>query len=96
MYEIKPYTYKKAKELDLIVFPAENKKNKLQVYSSNGLFLHNIGDIKYYDFPAYLQMENNGIVPKGYAETRRKLYHKRHNKQYEKNSKGYLAKELLW
>ena len=96
MYEIKPYTYKKAKELGLIIFPAENKKNKIQVYSSNGLFLHNIGDIKYCDFPTYLQMEADGIFHKGYAESRRILYHQRNNKQYEKNSKGYLAKALLW
>ncbi len=96
MYEIKPYTYKKAKELGVIVYPAENKKNKLQVYSKDGVFLHNIGDIKYNDYPTYLQMENDKIVPKGYAESRRILYYKRHNKQYEKYSKSNLAKELLW
>lgn len=95
-YEIKPYSYKKAKELGVIIYPSDNPKYKIEVYNSNGVFLNYIGDSKYYDYPSYLDMENDKIVPKGYANERRILYHKRHNKTYEKYSKGNLAKEILW
>ena len=95
-YEIKDYSYKKAKELGVVIYPSDNPKYKVEVYDKNGNFINYIGDNKYYDYPSYLELENTGVVPKGYADKRRILYYKRHNKTYEKYSKSNLAKEILW
>ena len=102
VYNILPYTKKRAKELGVKIFPSDNPKYKLEVYDWNGIFITYIGDAKYKDFPHYLEMEKNGEKPKGYANERRRLYHIRHGKEPEKlgdeylGSRAYYAKELLW
>jgi hypothetical protein len=42
-------------------------------------------------------MENKGIVEKGYANERRKLYRIRHKKDIDnKNGNGYYSNQILW
>lgn len=87
MYDIQPYTIKKAKELKVIVVPSTNPKKKIDVYQDNKK-IASIGDIRYKDYPTYLR--ENG---KEYADERRRLYHIRHKNE---GIVGKYAKELLW
>ena len=87
MYDIKPYTIKKAKELKVKVLPSTNPKKKIDVYQDNKK-IASIGDIRYKDYPTYLR--ENG---KEYADERRRLYHIRHKNE---GIVGKYAKELLW
>ena len=102
VYNILPYTKKRAIELGVKVFPSEKKDKKIEVYNLDGTFISYIGSSKYLDFPNYLEMEKQGLKPKGYANERRRLYHLRHNKEQIKlgdkyiGSPSYYAKELLW
>jgi hypothetical protein len=88
MYNIQPYTIKKAKELKVKVVPSANPKKKIDVYKDNKK-IASIGDIFYKDYPTYLR--ENG---KEYADERRRLYHVRHKKDNGIN--GYYSRELLW
>ena len=93
MYEIKPYTYQRAREMDLEVFPSDNKKYKIGVYDWNtGLFMFYGGASGFSDYPTYL--ETHG---KEYADKRRALYHKRHSKEIaNKGSRAWVIAQLLW
>ena len=91
VYKIKPYSYEKAKLLNVEIKPSTRKDKKIDVYKDNK-YICSIGDINYYDYPTYIQ--NNGIT---YANERRKLYKQRHNKYRNiKNSSGYYADKILW
>ena len=52
MYQIKPYTYEKAKEIGVEVRPSTLKNKKIDVYKQ-GKKIASIGDIRYFDFPTY-------------------------------------------
>jgi hypothetical protein len=90
MYEIKDYTYNQAMKYGVILLPSKKKNKKIDVYDKDLNYLVSIGDIRYKDFPSYL--ESHG---KGYALRRRDLYHSRH-KNYKKGTAGWYAKNLLW
>jgi hypothetical protein len=92
MYRIKQYTFEQADRLGLHVEPSKIKGKKLDVYKDNKL-IASIGDIQYFDYPTFVEMESNGIIPKGTANERRRLYYLRHTKN-TLNEK--LAKYLLW
>ena len=104
MYDIKPLTKRRAKELGVKIFPSDNPKYKLEVYDWNGNFIPYDGAAGYKDYPTYLEMEKNGDVPPGYAEKRKDLYWKRHIKEVKMlggldewvGSKSYYAFGLLW
>lgn len=92
MYVIKPYTYNKAKQLNVIVKPSTNKTKKIDVYNKRGEKITSIGARGYADYPTYLAM-----FGKPYADKRRKLYKLRHNKdRHIKGTAGYYADKLLW
>jgi len=92
MYDILPYTYYKAKQLGVHVFPSDNPKYKLEVYDADGLFLCYVGAASYSDYPHYVQSHG-----KQYADKRRQLYKQRHEKdRHHIGSKGYYADQLLW
>lgn len=96
VYTITEYSKKKAKELNVDIKPSKNKNKKIDVYKNNKK-VASIGDIKYNDFPTYLLMENKGLVEKGYANQRRKLYRIRHKKDLDnKNGNGYYSNQILW
>ena len=91
VYKIKPYSYEKAKLLNVEIKPSTRKDKKIDVYKDKK-YICSIGDIHYYDYPTYIQ--NNGIT---FANERRKLYKQRHNKDRNiKNSSGYYADRILW
>lgn len=91
-YHILPYTYTKAKQLGVKIYPSENPKYKLEVYDNNGVFITYCGANGYKDFPTY-------VLEKGlqYALRRQELYKIRHQKDRTKiGSRGYYADQLLW
>jgi len=90
MYKIKDYTYNQALKYGVIVLPSKKKNKKVDVYDKDLNYLVSIGDIRYKDFPTYLESHS-----KEYALKRRDLYHSRH-KNYKKGTAGWYAKNLLW
>ncbi len=90
MYKIKQYSKDKAKQLGVQIKPSTNSKKKLDVFKE-GIKVASIGDVKYKDYPTYLQGN------KQLAEERRRLYKIRHKNDLNKiNSNGYYANLLLW
>ena len=96
MYKILQRTKDLAEQNNLLVYPSENLKYKLEVHdANNGLFLGYIGANNMLDYPHYLLLEKKRLVSKGYADKRRELYLKRHSKDIH-SGKGKLSKILLW
>jgi len=97
MYEIKDRTYRIAKQIGVKIFPSDNPRKKIDVYDYNGQFICRIGDIKYGDFPTYLEM-----FPLDVAMKRQRLYRTRHAKEITKlgdewlGSPSYYSFFLLW
>lgn len=93
MYDIKPYTKKKAEEYGVVIFPSDNPKKKLDVYDKQSyLFICRVGDSAYKDYPTYMLEKG-----KEYAEKRRRLYHIRHKTdEQRRGSPGWFASKLLW
>lgn len=88
MYDIKPYTLNKAKELGVKVQPSKKKGKKLDVFK-NDKFITSIGAAGMGDYPTYLQNEGTS-----YANDRRRLYKLRHKNN--KGVAGFYANQLLW
>jgi hypothetical protein len=92
MYDIKNRTYRIAKDLDVFIFPSEDEKHKIDIYDLNGCFMFSVGDIRYMDYPSYIEQFGTE-----YANKRRALYVKRHAAEVDKiGSKGWFAFKLLW
>ena len=90
-YTITSYTYKQAKKLGVTVKPSTNKTKKIDVYKK-GKKVASVGARGYSDFPTFMKL--NG---KKYAQTRRRLYKMRHEKdRHVKGSRGFYADKLLW
>ena len=91
LYEIKKYTYRQAKKYGLTVKPSTNKTKKIDIFKHSKK-IASVGANGMNDYPTY--MINNG---KKYAQSRRRLYKIRHNKDRKKRwSNGWLADKLLW
>lgn len=96
MYSIKRYTYNKAKKLGVTVKPSTNKTKKIDVFTRTRSDVRkkiaSIGANGMNDYPTYIQ--KRGLA---YANTRRKLYRQRHEKdRHVRGSAGYYADKLLW
>jgi hypothetical protein len=92
MYKITDYSYNQAKKLNVKIKPSNTGNFKIDVFDFTGKLITSIGDKNYNDYPTYIK--NNGLE---YAEERRKLYKKRHEKDRKvKNSRGYYADKILW
>ena len=90
-YTITKYTYKQAKKLGITVKPSTNKTKKIDVYKK-GKKVASVGARGYNDFPTFMKLKG-----KKYAQTRRKLYKMRHEKdRHVKGSRGFYADRLLW
>ena len=91
-YKISDHSKKQAALLNLIIKPSKNKDKKIDVFTHDGEFICSIGDILYNDFSRYIEMYDLT-----YANKRRELYHKRHQKGINiVNSKQYLSARILW
>lgn len=91
MYRITEYSKRKAKKIGVKIKPSTLKGKKIDVFKKNKK-VASIGSIGYKDYPTYIKTK--GIK---YANTRRKLYKIRHNKNRKiKGSKGYYADQILW
>jgi hypothetical protein len=92
MYQIKPYSYRRAKEIGVEIKPSIKKNKKIDVYSQSGDYITSIGDIMYSDYPTYLQE-----VGEVFANERRRLYKIRHEKDRKVvGSTGWYADKILW
>jgi len=49
-YVIKPYSYKRAEELNVTIKPSNKKNKKIDVYKNNK-YICSIGDDNYTDYP---------------------------------------------
>jgi hypothetical protein len=88
MYAITLYTKRQAKANNLKVRPSTKRYKKLDVYK-NGDYLASVGDVRYADYPTYIETKG-----KSYADKRRELYHIRHKN--DSGIAGKLSKILLW
>ena len=88
---ITKYTYKRAKKIGVTVKPSTVKDKKLDVFR-HGNKIASVGAKGMNDYPTYIKTK--GLA---YANTRRRLYKIRHNKDRKKKwSRGWLADQLLW
>ena len=95
-YKILPYSFRKAKELGVVIKPSTNLLKKIDVFK-NGKKIASIGAKGMNDYPTYLEKEKKGYYEKGYAYKRRKLYKERHEKdRHIVGSNGYYADKILW
>lgn len=92
MYKILPYTYKKAKQLNVIVKPSIKANKKIDIFDKKGNFITSIGDKNYLDYPNYIE-----VFGKRIADQRRRLYKIRHAKnRIKKGTPSFFADQLLW
>lgn len=90
-YTITNYTYRQAKKFGVTVRPSTNKTKKIDVYKK-GKKVASVGAQGMNDFPTFMKLKG-----KKYAQTRRRLYKMRHEKdRHVKGSKGWYADKLLW
>ena len=75
----------------MVVKPSHKPENKIDVFR-DGHLIGSIGAKGMGDYGVYLEEKG-----KEYAEERRRLYKKRHQKDRTKTwSKGWLSDRLLW
>ena len=91
-YEIKPYSYKEAKKLNVLIKPSTKKKYKIDVFDSKGEYITSIGHRDYSDKPTYTLTHG-----KEYADNRARLYKIRHKTDLlKKGSRGWFSNKILW
>ena len=88
MYHILPYSYNKARQLNVNIYPSKKPGKKIDVYKNNN-YICSIGALGYNDYPTY--MRDKG---REYANKRRYLYYQRHKN--DSSLAGKYAKEILW
>jgi len=97
-FTIKSRHRTQARRLGYMIAPSKVKGKKLDVFDRNGNKVASIGAKGYWDYLSYLEAEQKGKFPKGYAEDKRKQYRARHSKErlQAKDTAGYLAYYILW
>lgn len=91
-YRITPYTKKQAKKLGVTVKRSTVKGKKIDVFNKKGEKVASVGYLGMGDYPTFIRKKG-----KEYADVRRRLYKKRHEKDRHKvGSAGYYADKLLW
>ena len=88
MYKIRDYSYERAKELGLNIYPSKRLYKKIDVYKDDQ-YLFSIGDNRYLDYPTLLEIDP--VL----AEKKKRLYHIRHQKDLS-HLKGFSALYILW
>jgi hypothetical protein len=101
MYDITPYTKRQANRLGVQVKQSTNPKKKIDVWK-DGVKLASIGAAGYMDYPTFLRTKGIGKGKyegndKAYAESRRRAYKLRHEKdRHIKGTPGWYSDNLLW
>jgi len=91
-YKIDPYAYKQAKKLGIKIEPSKKKFKKIDIYDYNNQYIMSIGDTRYNDYRSYIKEKGQE-----YADTRRRLYKIRHERNRHKlGTPAYYADQLLW
>lgn len=91
-YKIDPYAYKQAKKLGIKIEPSKKKFKKIDIYDFNNQYIMSIGDTRYNDYRSYIKEKGQE-----YADTRRRLYKIRHERNRHKlGTPAYYADQLLW
>jgi hypothetical protein len=91
-YKIDPYAYKQAKKLGVKIEPSKKKFKKIDIYDYNNQYIMSVGDTRYNDYRSYIKEKGQE-----YADTRRRLYKIRHDKDRDKlGTASYYADQLLW
>jgi hypothetical protein len=91
MYEITDYSKQQAKKLGVQIKPSTRKDKKIDVFK-NREKVASIGAKGYKDFPTF--KKEKGLA---FAETRRRLYKERHEKdRHKKGTAGFYADKILW
>jgi hypothetical protein len=89
MYQIKKYSFDRAKKLNVIIKPSSKSNYKIDVFDKKNNYITSIGNKNYLDYPSYI--EEKGLE---YANKRRYLYHLRHKN--DNQIKGFFALNILW
>ena len=91
-YTITNYTKERARKLGVIVKPSTVKGKKIDVFNKKGEKLASVGALGMGDYPTFIKTKG-----KEYADSRRRLYKMRHDKdRHKRGSRGYYADKLLW
>ena len=92
MYQIFPYSKRKAAALNVQIKPSTDPRKKIDVFNRRGEYITSIGARGYGDYPTYLY-----FYGKEYADKRRKLYKQRHEKdRHKRGTAGFYADRILW
>lgn len=91
-YRITEYTKRQARKLGVTVKPSTVEGKKIDVYNKKGEKLASVGALGYGDYPTFMAKKG-----KEYAESRRRMYKIRHQKDRHKSgTPGFYADKLLW
>ena len=91
-YKIDPEAKKVAKKLGVKIEPSKKKFKKIDVFDFNNQYITSVGDTRYNDYRSYIKEKG-----KEYADTRRRLYKIRHQKnRLIEGTPSYYADQLLW
>lgn len=89
MYQIKKYSFDRAKKLNVIIKPSNKGDYKIDVFNKNGGYITSIGNKNYLDYPSYIEEKDLE-----HANKRRYLYHLRHKNDI--GIRGFFALNILW
>ena len=91
MYQIQPHTLQKAKSLGVVVKPSTQQGKKIDIFRDK-VKIASVGATGYSDYATYMQTHG-----KEYADKRRLLYKKRHERfRHIPDTPAYFADKLLW
>ena len=95
-YIICSSTKRRANKLNLLVYPSENTKYKLEVYANNGRFIAHIGLNSQLDYAYLLQMVKIKLISLKYARHLREKWYDDNIDNIYHNRFYRLEHKLLW
>jgi hypothetical protein len=91
-YIITDYTKRQARKLGVKIKHSTLKNKKIDVFDKDGKKIASVGGLGYSDYPTYIKSHG-----RKYANTRRKLYRIRHERdRHVEGTAGFFADKLLW
>lgn len=95
-YIITDRTKRMARKLSLLVYPSENKRFKLEVYSNSGQFISWIGFNDETDYAYLLEMVKIKLITMKHARHLREKWYERNLDNIYHNRFFSLEWKLLW